>query len=158
MSKQSVTHATFTIERTYAASPAQVFTAWADPEAKLRWFAPPAEWTKAEHSVDFRVGGEERLSVSPTPGLVHRFEGRYQDIVENQRIILSYDMHVGDKRISVSLVTVELLAEGDRTRLVFTEQDAFLDGLDGLAEREAGTRALLDNLGNEVERQAARVD
>ena len=37
MKKRSVTHATFTVERTYdTASPAQVFNAWADPVAKAR--------------------------------------------------------------------------------------------------------------------------
>ena len=33
-----------------------------------------------------------------------------------------------------------------RTRLIFTEQAVFLDGLDNPADREHGTRALLDNL------------
>ena len=31
MTERSVTHATFVIERTYDATPARVFAAWADP-------------------------------------------------------------------------------------------------------------------------------
>ena len=38
-------------------------------------------------------------------------------------------------------------AEGEGTRLVLTEQGAFLDGLDYVAQREEGTQQLLDNLG-----------
>jgi uncharacterized protein YndB with AHSA1/START domain len=34
MSKRSVHHATFVIERDYAASPARVFAAWAEPKTK----------------------------------------------------------------------------------------------------------------------------
>jgi uncharacterized protein YndB with AHSA1/START domain len=35
-----VTHATFTLERSYPVPPARVFAAWADPAAKARWFTP----------------------------------------------------------------------------------------------------------------------
>ena len=61
MTERSVTHATFVIERTYDASPARVFAAWSEAEAKARWFScheersrherPPAE---AAPSVDLR--------------------------------------------------------------------------------------------------------
>ena len=37
MTERSVTHATFTVERTYDASPARVFNAFADPAIKRRW-------------------------------------------------------------------------------------------------------------------------
>lgn len=36
MSERSAVHATFSIERTYAAAPARVFQAFADPKAKAR--------------------------------------------------------------------------------------------------------------------------
>ena len=42
------------------------------------------------------------------------YDARYQDIVPNERIIYSYDMHLDDKRISVSLATVELEARRRR--------------------------------------------
>lgn len=59
MTDRSVTHATFVVERGYDASPARVFAAWADPEAKARWFASPEEWGPDEFELDFRVGGRE---------------------------------------------------------------------------------------------------
>ena len=55
-------------------------------------------------------------------------------------------MQLGDRRISVSLATVELSPDGTGTRMRFTEQGVYLDGHDGLAERERGTKDLLDNL------------
>ena len=36
MSDRSVTHATFELQRTYDATPARVFAAWADPTAMAR--------------------------------------------------------------------------------------------------------------------------
>jgi uncharacterized protein YndB with AHSA1/START domain len=67
--------------------------------------------------------------------------------VPNERIVYSYAMALNDVRISASLTTVELRPEGAATRLVFTEQGAFLDGYDDAGRREEGTRAALDMLG-----------
>jgi uncharacterized protein YndB with AHSA1/START domain len=147
MSERNVTHATFAVERTYAVPPARVFGAWADPAAKSRWFGGD-DW---QHELDFRVGGRE-VSTGTVDGTVFTFEGRYQDIVPDERIVYAYDMHMGEARISVSLATVELTPDGEGTKLVFTEQGAFLDGLDDPSQRANGTETLLDALGKELER------
>ncbi|MFO1055644.1 MAG: SRPBCC family protein [Dongiaceae bacterium] len=141
-----VKHATFVIERTYEASPARVFHAFADPVAKARWFGGPAEWGSREATMDFRVGGREISRGGPQGGPIHSFEARYQDIVQDRRIIYSYDLHLDDRRISVSLATVELAPAGTGTKLTFTEQAAFLDGYDDAGSRERGTRDLLEAL------------
>ncbi len=74
----------------------------------------------------------------------------------HRRIIFSYDMQLDGTRISVSLTTIELEPAGTGTRLMFTEQGAFLDGHDSPAERERGTVELLDALGAEVEHERAK--
>jgi uncharacterized protein YndB with AHSA1/START domain len=152
MAKRSVTHDTFTIERVYNVSPARVFAAWSQPEAKARWFSGPEEWESAEASMDFRVGGREINRGGPKGGPVHSFEGLYHDIVPNKRIVYSYDLHVDDVRISISLATVDLVAEGANTRLIFTEQGAYLDGYDNAGERRRGTNDMFDALGKELAR------
>jgi uncharacterized protein YndB with AHSA1/START domain len=155
MTQRSTHHATFVIERTYPASPAKVFKAFADPKAKARWFVGPDDWESSDHELDFRVGGREHVSGGPKGGPVHTFDARYQDIVPDQRIIYTYDMHLDDKRISVSLATIELKPSGSGTRLIFTEQGVFLDGYDNSADREHGTRGLLDNLDAALRREGA---
>ncbi len=147
MSKRSATHATFTIERVYDATPARVFAAYADPKLKAQWFNGPEEWGPDEHSMDFRVGGRETSVGGPKGGPVHAMNGIYQDIVPNERIVMTYDMTLDGVRISVSLGTTELRPEGSRTRLVYTEQGVYLDGFDDAGGREHGTRELLDALG-----------
>jgi uncharacterized protein YndB with AHSA1/START domain len=147
MTERSANHATFVIERVYPASPARVFKAFADPVAKASWFGGPDEWNKSRGEFDFRVGGREALSGGPPDGVQHFFDARYYDIVPDQRIVFAYDLHLGENKISVSLVTVEIKPKGTGTRLTFTEQGVFLDGYDDAGRRERGTAELLDKLG-----------
>lgn len=148
--ERSTQHATFVIERTYDASPARVFAAWADPAAKARWFG--GDEATGEYELDFQVGGREINRGGAPDGQFYTYEARYQDIVPDQRIVYTYDMHRDETRISVSLATVEFKAESDGTRLVYTEQGAFLDGEDKPEYREQGTGDLLDALGAELQR------
>ena len=113
MTERSVTHATFAVERTYDASPSRVFAAWADPVAKVRWFGPSSDGDGAEYELDFRVGGRElNRGTVPSMDAVFTFDAIYQDIVPDERIVYSYDMHIDETRISVSLATVELKPDG----------------------------------------------
>jgi len=74
VTERSVTHATFTIERTYAASPARVFTAWSQREAKARWSSCHEG---ARHEMDLRVGEQELYRGGPPGGPVSTNNTRY---------------------------------------------------------------------------------
>ena len=136
MTERSIAHGTFTVERHYPASPKRVFQAWADPKIKSKWFGTSPEDTK---EFDFRVGGKETAVGEWDGGAITDFRATYYDIVPNRRIIYAYDMHHSGRYLSVSLATIEFIADGDRTRMTFTEQGAFLDGYDDAGSRERGT-------------------
>jgi uncharacterized protein YndB with AHSA1/START domain len=150
MTERCAEHVTFTIERRYPAAPARVFAAWANPEAKRRWWLGPEEWERGAFELDFRIGGREMNTGGRAGGPVHTFNARYWDIVPDERIVYSYEMLLDETRISVSLATVQLSADGDGTRLVYTEQGAFLDGFEPEGPREEGMGALLDALGESL--------
>ena len=146
MTDRHVTHATFTLERFYPASPARVFAAWADPAAKVRWFAAPG----GEHELDFRVGGREVNRGRHGDGPLLKFESHYQDIVQDERIVYSSTLHSEQTLTTMSLTTAEFAEADDGTRLVLTEQGTYLDGHEDPAWRERGTADWLAALETEL--------
>ena len=147
--KRTSSHGTFMIERDLPYPPARVFAAWADPKAKAAWFTgPPDACTVVIREHDFKVGGRERVKGQWNTGMTSDFHCVYQDIVPDRRIVYSYNMYVNDQKISVSLATIEFEPAGKGTKLILTEQGAYLDGgIDGFAGREQGTTiGLVGNL------------
>jgi uncharacterized protein YndB with AHSA1/START domain len=145
---RSVVHAIFDLERTYDAPVARVWRALTDETAKTKWFGGPAgQWELIERRMDVRTGGSERLKGRWEGGVVSTFDATYHDVIENERLVYSYVMHLDEKKISVSLATMQLKALGELTTLKVTEQGAFLDGYDDAGSRERGTGFLLDALG-----------
>jgi uncharacterized protein YndB with AHSA1/START domain len=161
MTDRSVIHDTFSIERTYPAAPARVFAAFASAEAKGVWGdtgdLKPAEGEAGIKEFDFRPGGRERFGIR-IEGRTFRYDALYYDIVPDQRIVYSYEMYADDARISVSVATIEFAKSGEGTALTWTEQGAYLDGIDGAeapALRMGGTAEMLDGLTGYLAKQPA---
>jgi uncharacterized protein YndB with AHSA1/START domain len=145
---RSVVHSTFHLQRSYDAPVARVWRALTDEAAKQKWFSgTPGRWELLERTMDVRVGGRERVSGRWEGGMVSTFDATYYDVVPNERLVYTYEMHLDARKISVSLATMQLKAEGTKTTLMVTEQGAFLDGYDDAGSREHGTGDLLDALG-----------
>lgn len=153
MTERSTVHDTFTIDRHYDAPPSRVYQAFADPAAKELWFAGPPEMKQEDRSFDFREGGRESsVSVLPDGGRIGYY-ATYVDIVPDQRIVYTYEMTMGGRRISVSVASIELRASGGGTDLSLTEQGVYLDGLDQAKDRLRGTEELLTALGESLTRE-----
>jgi uncharacterized protein YndB with AHSA1/START domain len=141
----TVEHATFAIERELPAGPKHAFRFFAEAELKARWNECHPDWTVLEDAFDFREGGEERKRWLTGDGSEQTFRAHYLDIVPARRIIYAYEMGFRSARVSASLVTVEFTPAGAATRMLFTEQAAYLSA--GMtAGREAGTEWGLDRL------------
>ena len=160
MQEPSAVHNTFVIERSFPKPPEEVFSAFSNAASKRRWFAESDRHDIEEYTLDFRVGGSERLQYrfkegTPFPGTALVNEGRYQDIVPNSRIVTAQTMDLGGKRVSASLVTFEFLRTDKGTDLICTHQGTFFEDSGGPEMREAGWHALLDKLQREVSRELA---
>jgi len=128
-----------------------VFAAFASQEAKDAWgdtgdIETPADAEPSEF--DFRAGGQERFTVR-AEGATYLYDALYYDIVPDQRIVYSYEMYKNGARLSVSVATIEFAKADGGTTLTWTEQGAYLDGIDGAdvpALRKEGTAEMLDGL------------
>ena len=155
MQEPSVIHSTFVIERSYPKPPQRVFAAFADTAQKRRWFAEGKGHDLEQFELDFRVAGNEIARYrfkegTPFAGVLVTNEGTFQDIVPNRRVVTASTMALGDKRISASLVTIELLPTDKGTDLICTHQGTFFEGSDGPQIREAGWRSLFEKLATEL--------
>jgi uncharacterized protein YndB with AHSA1/START domain len=156
MEQQSVIHNTFVIEKSYPAKPERVFSAFADPIKKRRWFVEGENHTVESYEMDFREGGKEKAQfrfnqgLPVVGGLACTNETSYLDVVPNKRLVFASVMMIEGKSISASLCTIELLATDKGTDLLFTHQAAFFEGSDGPEMRKGGWEKLLTKLDNEL--------
>jgi uncharacterized protein YndB with AHSA1/START domain len=147
MSAPAVVHTSFVIERDLPRPPRIVFRAWSDPALKRAWITCIENIVSQDYTLDFRVGGAEIHRIVDADGVEYLLTGCVLDIVEDARIIYAYELRHAGRRLSVSLVTVEFRPDGDEaTRMVFTEQLAFLDGYEDGGERRHGTNEGFDRL------------
>jgi uncharacterized protein YndB with AHSA1/START domain len=100
--------------------------------------------------MDVRPGGRERVKGRWESGLVSTFDAVYFDVVPNERLVYGYEMHLDERKISVSLATLEIRADGGGTLVVLTENGAFLDGFEDAGSRERGSVLLLEALGRSL--------
>jgi uncharacterized protein YndB with AHSA1/START domain len=147
-------HDTFALERHYPHSREKLFRALSDPALKARWLFLGNDAETFE--MDFRVGGRDhqrRAMGEDTPfgGRFLENEGRYEDIIPGERIVMSTTMTLADRRISSALITYELSDDDSGCRLRFTHQAAFYEGADGPAMRRGGWEKLLDTLAATLE-------
>lgn len=149
MTARSTEHGTIRLERRYKTAPTRVFAAWAEPKARAQWDVP-GRWVIAEQTFDFREGGHELKRFGPKDDPRFVADTLYLDIVPQRRIVFSYSMTSRGESVSVSLTTIELLADGAGTHLLLTEQIVFLDGKDNAANREEGLASMLDKIGESV--------
>ena len=143
-------HDTFTLQRSYPHPRERLFAALSDPALKRRWYASPSTELELCES-DFRIGGADRQrSVlgpgTPFPGTALENEGRFEDIADGERIVVSTSMTFGGRRISSALLTFELADDAGGCTLTFTHQAVFYEGADGPAMRRDGWEKLLDAL------------
>jgi uncharacterized protein YndB with AHSA1/START domain len=154
MTKPSIVHDTFIVERAYQKAPNQVFDALGNPAKKRRWFAESERHDIESFDLDFRVGGRERATFrfkdgTPFAGASYGCDNLYLDIVDDRRVVMASVMEFGGKPISASLITFELLPYEGGTQLILTHQGAYFEGADGPERRHQGWRDILDRLDTE---------
>ena len=102
------------ITRVFDAPRPLVFAWWTQAEKLQQWSGCKAA-TKCEIEMDFRVGGSFTQKMHIAGAGEFSFTGKYDEIVEPERI--SYHADFGQ---AITRVVVEFFEQGNRTRVVLT--------------------------------------
>jgi uncharacterized protein YndB with AHSA1/START domain len=123
--------AAFRIERTFAASPEEVFDAWTSPDVLQRWWGR-ANWSPSSLDVDLRVGGGYSLRMLDGDGVRHAVGGEYREVERPHRLVYTWCWEEGGPDPGhVSLVTVEFRPEGARTTVALEHSGLPTEGSRG---------------------------
>jgi glutathione S-transferase len=139
------------LEREFDAPPEEVFDAWTNPEVLTRWWAPTPSWDSPGCEVDLRVGGRYRLTMREGEGAqIHAVAGEYREIDRPRRLVYTWCWEAGSGMDPglVTLVTVDFIALGDRTRVVL--EHAGLGSEESRTRHGAGWQGAMDNLRDRI--------
>jgi uncharacterized protein YndB with AHSA1/START domain len=133
-----------TLRRTFACPREEVFEAWTDPDALVRWFGGALGRTLSA-AVDLRVGGAYRLTMQ-SGREVGAVEGVYQEVDAPERLVYSWrwdrpEVEGGRE----SRVTVEFRDRDGATEVVLTHEGIGTD--ESFAFHQRGWTASLERLG-----------
>jgi len=139
-------HATLVFEREISAAPKAVFAALADPAARAQWGTPSDTAVVIYDKADFREGGQDHFRCGPKENPNIHGVTHYLDVVPDRRVISSETLVMDGTRLCVSLTTLELTPDADKTRLKHTTQLASFVGEAMVKGHTMGTNASLDSL------------
>lgn len=119
-----LTKPSLTLKRRLKATPAQVFSAWTDPQKIVHWFGPKETTDgSVKANMDVRVGGRYRIRFQTVDGEKHEVGGIYREVVPNSRLQFTWAWHSTPER--ESLVTVTMSRDGDGTMLTLLHEQFF---------------------------------
>jgi uncharacterized protein YndB with AHSA1/START domain len=120
------------MERTYKATPEQVWAAWTDRRALEQWFAPGPMGVRVRR-LDLRVGGAYEIDmVGPETVTCH---GTYTEVAPGRRLAFTWTWK-GQEADLDTLCTLELARVPGGTRLTFTHSG--FPGAEALARHQEG--------------------
>jgi uncharacterized protein YndB with AHSA1/START domain len=111
------------IERTFAASPEEVFDAWTSEEVLRRWFHAGPDWDTPSAEVDLRVGGTVRVVMRRPDGKEFGAGGEYTEIDRPKRLAMTWAFD--DDPSNEQMIEIEFIEQDGETRVLFTNSNIF---------------------------------
>lgn len=121
---------TLEIRHYYNATPEQVFSAWANPEALSQWFGPHSHTCRVEQW-DMHEGGDYRIRMIPVSedgecggdsSMDSVCAGKFVQIIESRVIAMTFCWIENGSDIGETLLTIQLLEKGKGTELVLVHE------------------------------------
>ena len=138
------------ITRMFDARRELVFEAWTQAEHLVHWWGPK-DFTLPFCEIDFREGGSYRFCMRSPEGDDHWVSGEYQEIVEPERIVMTWNReNEAGELWSSTIVTLSFESDGDRTRFKLCQ--TLFETVGYRDEHGFGWGQCLDRLGEYAEK------
>jgi uncharacterized protein YndB with AHSA1/START domain len=147
----STDHGTVVVERTLDVPVSRVYCALADARERASWGAPSDAAVFIYDEANFAVGGRDLARCGAKEDPRYRVEARYIDIVAERRVVWTETNHEVDKLLATNITTLELLPDGQRTRLKVTVQVTSFVGLGMIKNTKAGHEGSLANMARHLD-------
>jgi len=126
----------------------QVWQMWSDPEALTQWWGPDG-FTSTIHEMDFRTGGEWRLTLHGPDGRNYPNRSVFIELIPREKIVYEhFNPHF--------ITTVLFEAIGDKTAVRWTllfDTAEMLDIVVKTHKADEGLRQNMDKLANHLQKQ-----
>ncbi|MEX3007296.1 SRPBCC domain-containing protein [Hoeflea sp. TYP-13] len=141
-------HGTIALERSFAAAPERLFSAFADPRARERWSAPSTDVEVRILESDLRTGGGETARCGPKGGPMNWETRISYHLVERPSLIsFTEELRDGEQLLTVALITFDIVeADNGGTILRLTDQVTSFVGEGAVQGHREGYAAVLENL------------
>ena len=112
---------TVAITEVFDTTPERLFKAWTNEQDFAAWFGPEG-FEALFCELDVRVGGNWRTGISTKEGEEYWFEGKYLEIIENEKLLFSFNNGSEHKKVNEETrVTVLFSKAGHQTIMHFTQ-------------------------------------
>lgn len=121
------------IRRTFAAPREKVFAAWTEKKRLEQWMCKDVPEHNPKYTeLDLRPGGRYVIEIAmPKQGFTYRGHGTFREVKPPEKLVFTWaweqipppERKDEDMEDSESLVTVELIARGNSTEMIFTHEN-----------------------------------
>jgi len=156
MKQASTHHGTVVVEHVIDAPVSRVYAAFANSKEREAWGAPSDSTAYYYEEADFRVGGRDiaRCGAKSDPRFI--VEARYVDITHERRVVWTETIREADHALAANVTTLELISEGNRTRLTVTVQVTSFVGEDMISNTKSGHTGSLASMALHIEQSPSR--
>jgi uncharacterized protein YndB with AHSA1/START domain len=148
----STDHGTVVVEQMLNVPALRAYSAFADPNERVRWGAPSDTAAFIYDAADFRVGGMDLIRCGPKDDPRYCAEVRYINIVDERRVVWTETIRDPDKVLAANITTLEFTPDGQRTRLKVTVQVTSFAGVGMIQNTKAGHEGSLAGMARYLER------
>jgi uncharacterized protein YndB with AHSA1/START domain len=137
------------LTRVFDAPRELVFRAWTEPKRVAEWWGPKG-FTNSRCELDVRPGGAIRIDMRGPDGTVYPMTGKYNEVVEPERIVFTaWAVGPEGRNLFEVLTTVTLTEQGGRTALRMEARvvEATPEAAPSIAGMRPGWEQSLDRFG-----------